>query len=102
MENCRDRAFSKEELAEAKRQIDSTLHKLRETVKTFEAKENGINRGEFRTFEAKVAKMANTYGSVDVSIELRYANGGTRPTSIIYTAIAPDGTIEKAKFKNHH
>ncbi|MEH7142948.1 hypothetical protein, partial [Priestia megaterium] len=24
----------------AKRQIDSTLHKLRETVKTFEAKEN--------------------------------------------------------------
>ena len=40
MENSRDRAFSKEELAEAKRQIDSTLHKLRETVKTFEAKEN--------------------------------------------------------------
>ncbi len=28
------------ELVEAKRQIDSTLHKLRETVKTFEAKEN--------------------------------------------------------------
>ena len=32
--------FSTEDLAEAKRQIDSTLHKLRETVKTFEAKEN--------------------------------------------------------------
>ena len=31
---------SKEELAEAKRQIDSTLHKLRETIKTLEAKEN--------------------------------------------------------------
>lgn len=28
------------ELVEAKRQIDSTLHKLRQTVKTFEAKEN--------------------------------------------------------------
>lgn len=28
------------ELVEAKRRIDSTLHKLRETVKTFEAKEN--------------------------------------------------------------
>lgn len=28
------------ELIEAKRQIDSTLHKLRETVKTLEAKEN--------------------------------------------------------------
>lgn len=32
--------FSKDELKEAKRQIDSTLHKLRETIKTFETKEN--------------------------------------------------------------
>ncbi len=32
--------FSKDELKESKRQIDSTLHKLRETVKTFESKEN--------------------------------------------------------------
>ena len=32
--------FSQDDLAEAKRQIDSTLHKLRETVKTFESKEN--------------------------------------------------------------
>lgn len=32
--------FSNDELIEAKRQIDSTLHKLRETIKTFEAKEN--------------------------------------------------------------
>lgn len=31
--------FSKDDLLEAKRQIDSTLHKLRETVKTLEAKE---------------------------------------------------------------
>lgn len=30
--------FSKEDLTEAKRQIDSTLHKLRETVKTLEGK----------------------------------------------------------------
>lgn len=28
------------QLVEAKRQIDSTLHKLRETIKTLEAKEN--------------------------------------------------------------
>jgi len=28
------------DLIEAKRQIESTLHKLRETVKTFESKEN--------------------------------------------------------------
>ena len=32
--------YSMDELMEAKRQIDSTLHKLRETIKTFEAKEN--------------------------------------------------------------
>lgn len=32
--------FSKEKLAEARRQIDSTLHKLRETVKTLREKEN--------------------------------------------------------------
>lgn len=32
--------LSKEDLTEAKRQIDSTLHKLRETIKTLEAKEN--------------------------------------------------------------
>lgn len=31
---------SKEELLEAKRQIDSTLHKLQETVKTLEGKES--------------------------------------------------------------
>lgn len=32
--------YTKDNLLEAKRQIDSTLHKLREAVKTFEAKEN--------------------------------------------------------------
>ena len=31
--------YTKDDLFEAKRQIDSTLHKLRETVKTLEAKE---------------------------------------------------------------
>ncbi len=30
--------FSKEDLTEAKRQIDSALHKLRETVRTLESK----------------------------------------------------------------
>ena len=32
--------YTRDELTEAKRQIDSTLHKLRQTVKTFEAKED--------------------------------------------------------------
>ncbi|MCM2677889.1 hypothetical protein [Alkalicoccobacillus plakortidis] len=32
--------FEASELIEAKRQIDSTIHKLKETVKTLETKEN--------------------------------------------------------------
>lgn len=32
--------YTKEAFLEAKRQIDSTLHKLRETVRTLEAKED--------------------------------------------------------------
>lgn len=32
--------YTKDELVEAKRQIDSTLHKLWETVKTLEGKED--------------------------------------------------------------
>jgi len=32
--------YTKEELAEAKRQIDSTLHKLRETIRSLESKAN--------------------------------------------------------------
>ncbi len=34
--------YTKDELVEVKRQIDSTLHKLRETVKTLEGKENPV------------------------------------------------------------
>ena len=33
-------SYTREELTEAKRQIDSTLHKLREVVKTLERKRN--------------------------------------------------------------
>ncbi len=32
--------YTREDLIEAKKQIDSTLHKLREALKTFETKEN--------------------------------------------------------------
>jgi len=32
--------YTKEDLIEAKRQIDSTLHKLREAIKALESKEN--------------------------------------------------------------
>lgn len=32
--------YTRDDLAEAKRQIDSTLHKLREVIKTLESKED--------------------------------------------------------------
>ena len=32
--------YTKDDLLEAERQIDSTLHKLREAIKTLQAKEN--------------------------------------------------------------
>ncbi len=44
--------FSKDDLSEAKRQIDSTLHKLRETVKTLEAK------GETKNYKSQIT-LAN-------------------------------------------
>ncbi|MCM3098082.1 hypothetical protein [Priestia megaterium] len=55
--------FDVSELVEAKRQIDSTLHKLRQTVKTFEAKENAdryksqitLAKRRIQTFEISVA-----------------------------------------------
>lgn len=34
--------YTREDLASAKRQIDSTLHKLREVVKTLEAREEPV------------------------------------------------------------
>ncbi|MED3924408.1 hypothetical protein [Priestia megaterium] len=55
--------FDVSELVEAKRQIDSALHKLRQTVKTFEAKENAdryksqitLAKRRIQAFEISVA-----------------------------------------------
>ncbi|MBQ4866075.1 hypothetical protein IHQ11_06080 [Priestia megaterium] len=55
--------FDVSELVEAKRQIDSTLHKLRQTVKTFEAKEKAdryksqitLAKRRIQAFEISVA-----------------------------------------------
>jgi hypothetical protein len=47
--------YSKEELFEAKRQIDSTIHKLTETLKTLESKENP-DRSLFVVFKNIVYK----------------------------------------------
>lgn len=42
------------------------------------------NRGQYRTFEDSVRKFVNKQGAVDIEWTFKYANGGTRPTSIQY------------------
>lgn len=61
-----------------------------------------INRGQFRLFEAEIADAVKTYGSVDVSIQLEYENGGTRPTSIVYSYTTPNGKTKTNTFLNSH
>jgi hypothetical protein len=62
--------YTKEELIEAKRQIDSTLHKLREVIKTFESKENPtryksqitLTKRRIRAFEIANSFIENEIG----------------------------------------
>nr|WP_326213738.1 hypothetical protein [uncultured Oscillibacter sp.] len=64
--------FSREELTEAKRQIDSTLHKLRETVKTLWARENPeryksqitLAERRIRAFELAVCLIEREFASL--------------------------------------
>lgn len=66
--------YSRDDLVEAKRQIGSTLHKLRETIKTLQAKENParyhsqitLAERRVRAFElanALIEREANIYRS---------------------------------------
>ena len=66
--------YTKDDLIEAKRQIDSTLHKLREAIKTLQAKENParyrsqitLAERRVRAFElanALIEREANIYRS---------------------------------------
>lgn len=57
--------FSKDELVEARRQIDSTLYKLRETIKTFEAKEN-VERYKSQITLAKAFEIADYFISNEI------------------------------------
>lgn len=56
--------FSKEELTEAKRQIDSTLHKLRETLKTLEGKERP------ERYRAQVTLAARRIRALEIAVSL--------------------------------
>ena len=61
--------FSKEELLEAKRQIESTLHKLRETVKTLQAKENPARyRSQLTLAERRIAAFTIASRRIDKAL----------------------------------
>ncbi|CAK8581743.1 hypothetical protein ACMYUM_09705 [Priestia megaterium] len=68
--------FDVAELVEAKRQIDSTLHKLRQTVKTFEAKENAgryksqitLAKRRIQAFELSVALIEREINEAEKKI----------------------------------
>lgn len=50
--------YTKEDLAEAKRQIDSILHKLRQTVKTLQSKEEpGRFRPQITLAQRRIAAL---------------------------------------------
>ena len=61
--------FSKEELLEAKRQIESTLHKLRETVKTLQSKENPARyRSQLTLAERRIAAFTIASRLIDKAL----------------------------------
>lgn len=64
--------YSKEDLIQAKRQIDSTLHKLKETAKTLEAKENATRYKSQITLaqrRIKAFEIANHFIQNEISKE---------------------------------
>ena len=61
-----------------------------------------INRGKFAQFEGDVADFVKLHGQADITIEFEYANAGTRPTKVTYTATAPNGEKLSKEFENSH
>jgi len=66
--------YTKEELTEAKRQIDSTLHKLRETVKTLEAKQEPKR---YRSQITLAKRRVQAFEIANCLIERELADGGS-------------------------
>jgi len=66
--------YTKEDLIEAKRQIDSTIHKLRETIKTFEAKENS---GRYKSQITLAKRRVTAFEIANHLIESELANSQT-------------------------
>ena len=71
--------YTREELQEAKRQIASILHKLRETIRTLEAKENA-QRYKSQITLARRRVEAFTIANALIERELSCVPGAPRDT----------------------
>ena len=56
--------YTREQLLEARRQIDSALHKLRETIRTFEAKE------EPQRYKSQITLAKRRLAAFTLAVEL--------------------------------
>ena len=66
--------YTKDELVEAKRQIDSTLHKLRETVKTLEGKENPVRlKSQITLARRRIQAFTIAVSLIEKELEQRQA-----------------------------
>ncbi len=59
-----------------------------------------INRGAYRVFEGKIRDHIEEHGTVNLEWEFVYANGGTRPTKIIYIVKQKGKVVMKEEFEN--
>ena len=69
-------AYTREDLTEARRQIASTLHKLRETVKTLESKETP------QRYKSQITLAKRRIAAFEIAedlIEAELANGENVP-----------------------
>lgn len=68
--------YSEEELLEAKRQIDSTLRKLGEVIKTLEAKEDpGRYKSQITLAKRRIAAFTLAVGLVERELESEERRG---------------------------
>ena len=61
-------------------------------------------RGELwiLNFEFWIGHELQARAAGGITIEFEYANGGTRPTKVTYTATAPNGEKLSKEFENSH
>jgi hypothetical protein len=58
----------------------------------------GVNRGEFREFDGRIARSVRSKGAVNIELSFQYGSGGARPISIIYDVYRDRVRIQQGSF----